>query len=113
MAEIDTPWVVQLYYSFQDPTYLHLIMEFCPGGDLMTMLLQYDTFSEDITKFYVAECVCAVEAVHNLGFVHRDVKPDNCMFIYIYIYIYFFFFFFFFFLFFSIYSKYLFNKYLK
>jgi len=97
MAEIDTPWVVQLYYSFQDPTYLHLIMEFCPGGDLMTMLLQYDTFSEDITKFYVAECVCAVEAVHNLGFVHRDVKPDNCMFIYIYIYIYFFFFFFFFF----------------
>jgi protein-serine/threonine kinase len=79
MAEIDTPWVVQLYYSFQDPTYLHLIMEFCPGGDLMTMLLQYDTFSEDITKFYVAECVCAVEAVHNLGFVHRDVKPDNLL----------------------------------
>jgi len=79
MAEIDTPWVVQLYYSFQDSTYLHLIMEFCPGGDLMTMLLQYDTFSEDITKFYIAECVCAVEAVHSLGFVHRDVKPDNLL----------------------------------
>jgi len=58
MAEIDTPWVVQLYYSFQDSTYLHLIMEFCPGGDLMTMLLQYDTFSEDITKFYIAMCMC-------------------------------------------------------
>lgn len=48
-------------------------MEFLPGGDLMTMLIKYDTFSEDVTRFYIAECVLAIEAVHKLGFIHRSV----------------------------------------
>ena len=73
-----TPWVVQLYYSFQDPAHLYLIMEFLPGGDLMTMLIKYDTFSEDVTRFYMAECACAIAAIQQLGYVHRDIKPDNC-----------------------------------
>jgi protein-serine/threonine kinase len=46
-------------------------MEFLPGGDLMTMLMKYDVFSEDVTRFYMAECTLAIEAVHNLGFIHR------------------------------------------
>ena len=46
-------------------------MEFLPGGDLMTMLIKYDTFSEDVSRFYMAECVMAIEAVHSLGFIHR------------------------------------------
>ena len=71
LAESNSPWVVQLYYSFQDSAYLYLIMEFLPGGDLMTMLIKYDTFSEDVTRFYIAECVLAIEAVHSLGFIHR------------------------------------------
>ncbi|KZV65785.1 kinase-like protein [Peniophora sp. CONT] len=79
LAESNSPWVVQLFYSFQDPAYLYLIMEFLPGGDLMTMLIKYDTFSEDVTRFYMAECVLAIEAVHNLGFIHRDIKPDNIL----------------------------------
>jgi len=36
-------------------------------------LIKYDTFSEDVTKFYMAECILAIEAVHNLGFIHRQV----------------------------------------
>ncbi|TFK43506.1 AGC/NDR protein kinase [Crucibulum laeve] len=79
LAEADSPWVVQLFYSFQDPSYLYLIMEFLPGGDLMTMLIKYDTFSEDVARFYIAECVLAIEAVHKLGFIHRDIKPDNIL----------------------------------
>ncbi|KAJ7638839.1 AGC/NDR protein kinase [Roridomyces roridus] len=79
LAESVSEWIVQLYYSFQDPSYLYLIMEFLPGGDLMTMLIKYDTFSEDVTRFYMAECVLAIEAVHQLGFIHRDIKPDNIL----------------------------------
>ncbi|KAJ3340756.1 Serine/threonine-protein kinase [Entophlyctis luteolus] len=77
----NTPWVVQLFYSFQDPLYLYLIMEFLPGGDMMTMLIKYDVFPEDVTRFYIGECIEALEAVHALGFVHRDLKPDNLYFL--------------------------------
>ena len=79
LAESNSPWVVQLYYSFQDTAYLYLLMEFLPGGDLMTMLIKYDTFSEDVTRFYIAECVLALEGIHQLGFIHRDIKPENLL----------------------------------
>lgn len=44
LVKSNSPWIVQLHYSFQDPTNLYLIMEFLPGGDLMSMLIKYDTF---------------------------------------------------------------------
>jgi hypothetical protein len=43
----------------------------------MTMLIKYDTFSEDVTRFYIAECVLAIEVVHNLGFIHRYVCESD------------------------------------
>ncbi|GAO15915.1 hypothetical protein UVI_02039390 [Ustilaginoidea virens] len=79
LAESDSPWVVKLYTTFQDAYFLYMLMEFLPGGDLMTMLIKYEIFSEDITRFYIAEIVLAIEAVHKLGFIHRDIKPDNIL----------------------------------
>lgn len=77
----DNPWLVKLHASFQDKAYLYLLMEFLPGGDLMTMLIKYEIFSEDITRFYMAELVMAIEAVHKLGFLHRyavySYSPNN------------------------------------
>lgn len=72
----DNPWLVKLHASFQDKAYLYLLMEFLPGGDLMTMLIKYEIFSEDITRFYMAELVMAIEAVHKLGFLHRYVFTE-------------------------------------
>lgn len=71
LANADSPWLVKLHTSFQDSTFLYMLMEFLPGGDLMTMLIKYEIFSEDITRFYMAEITLAIEAVHKLGFIHR------------------------------------------
>ncbi|OMH85944.1 Serine/threonine-protein kinase orb6 [Zancudomyces culisetae] len=79
LAGSDSPWVVELYFSFQDNRCLYMIMEFLPGGDLMTMLIKYDIFPEDVTRFYMAECILAIADIHRLGFVHRDIKPDNIL----------------------------------
>lgn len=73
LANADSPWLVKLHTSFQDSTFLYMLMEFLPGGDLMTMLIKYEIFSEDITRFYMAEITLALEAVHKLGFIHRYV----------------------------------------
>lgn len=54
-----------------------MLMEYLPGGDLMTMLIKYEVFSEDITRFYMAELTLAIEAVHKLGFIHRCVFTSS------------------------------------
>jgi serine/threonine kinase 38 len=71
------PWVVELYYAFQDATYLYIIMEYLPGGDMMTWLIKKDVFAEADVRFYVAELAAAVHSIHKMKYVHRDLKPDN------------------------------------
>jgi len=73
------PWVVSLFYSFQDADYLYLIMEYVPGGDMMTMLINKDTFTEEQTRFYIAQTITAIDSIHQLGYLHRDIKPDNLL----------------------------------
>ena len=73
------PWVVRLHCSFQDAARLYLVMEYVPGGDLMRVLMEHKTLSEAAARFYVAETVMAVESIHRLHYVHRDVKPDNIL----------------------------------
>ncbi|KAG7249669.1 hypothetical protein CRUP_010352, partial [Coryphaenoides rupestris] len=55
-------------------------MEYLPGGDLMSLLNRYeDQFDESMAQFYLAELVEAIHSVHQLGYVHRDVKPENVL----------------------------------
>jgi len=72
-------WVVRLYYSFQDALFLYLIMEYVPGGDLMSQLMNLEYLTEDETRFYIAELCLAVDSIHKLGYMHRDIKPDNIL----------------------------------
>jgi serine/threonine kinase 38 len=52
-------------------------MEFLQGGDLITLLMEKDILSEEMSRFYIAETILAIETVHNLNYIHRDLKPDN------------------------------------
>ncbi|KFD73134.1 hypothetical protein M514_04855 [Trichuris suis] len=79
LSEADNEWVVKLYYSFQDKDCLFFIMEYIPGGDMMALLIKKGLFEEQLAKFYIAELVCAIHSVHKLGFIHRDIKPDNIL----------------------------------
>ncbi|KAI7800090.1 serine/threonine-protein kinase LATS1 [Triplophysa rosa] len=79
LAEADNEWVVRLYYSFQDKDNLYFVMDYIPGGDMMSLLIRMGIFQEDLARFYIAELTCAVESVHKMGFIHRDIKPDNIL----------------------------------
>ena len=68
LVEADHTWVVKMYYSFQDPVNLYLIMEFLPGGDMMTLLMKKDTLSEEVTQFYIAETALAIDSIHKVTF---------------------------------------------
>jgi serine/threonine protein kinase len=81
LAQADTAnqWLTVLHCSFFDETHLYMAMEYMPGGDLMSLLIKEDTFSESVTRFFMAEAAQAISSVHALGYIHRDIKPDNML----------------------------------
>ncbi|KAK2890419.1 serine/threonine-protein kinase MRCK alpha isoform X8 [Channa argus] len=76
----DCQWITTLHYAFQDDNNLYLVMDYYVGGDLLTLLSKFeDRLPEEMAKFYLAEMVMAIDSIHQLHYVHRDIKPDNIL----------------------------------
>ncbi|KAK4424746.1 Phototropin-2 [Sesamum alatum] len=78
---LDHPFLPTLYTSFQTPTHVCLITDFCPGGELFALLDKQPLkmFKEDSARFYAAEVVIGLEYLHCLGIIYRDLKPENIL----------------------------------
>ena len=79
MSKVKSPWIVELKASFQEDDFLYLVMEYLPGGDFMNLLIKKDILTEEEARFYLAELILAIESIHKLDCIHRDIKPDNIL----------------------------------
>ena len=79
LHNVQNPFVVRLFYTFQNTDYLFWVMEYIQGGDVYSLLQGLNCFDESMAKVYAAEVVLALEYCHSKGIVHRDLKPDNLL----------------------------------
>ena len=73
------PFLVTLYYAFQTEAKLHLILEYVRGGELFTHLFKREHFTELECRFYIGEITLALEHLHKLGIIYRDIKLENIL----------------------------------
>lgn len=79
MKQTDHPFVLMMHYSFQTPDNLYMVLDYCPGGDLAHHLNKVQLFDEKVAKFFIAEVVLAIEYIHSLNVIYRDMKPENIL----------------------------------
>ncbi|KAF8399771.1 hypothetical protein HHK36_015641 [Tetracentron sinense] len=81
LLSLDHPFLPTLYTHFETEKFSCLVMEFCPGGDLHALRQRQPGkyFSEHAARFYVAEVLLALEYLHMLGIIYRDLKPENVL----------------------------------
>ena len=77
LADVVHPFIVKLHYAFQTEGKLYLILDFLRGGDLFTRLSKEIMFTEEDVKFYLAELALALDHLHHLGTIYRDLKPEK------------------------------------
>lgn len=79
LTQVSHPFIVNLWFSFQDVEYMYMVTDLLLGGDLRYHLNQQGRFCEDRAKLYICEIALALEYLHNENIVHRDVKPENIL----------------------------------
>lgn len=79
LEQIDHPYLVHLYGTFQDAHNLYMVLEYVVGGELFSFLRKSQRFPNHISKFYAAEVILAFEYLHSKNFIYRDLKPENLL----------------------------------
>ncbi|KXJ78636.1 hypothetical protein RP20_CCG003981, partial [Aedes albopictus] len=74
-----SPFLVTMHYAFQTDSKLHLILDYVSGGELFTHLYNKEHFTEDEVRIYIAEIIVALEQLHKLGIIYRDIKLENIL----------------------------------
>ena len=77
LEKVNNPYIVKLHYAFQTETKLYFFIDFLNGGELFTYLRKEQRFNEERAKFYAAEMVVAIGALHANDIIYRDLKPEN------------------------------------
>lgn len=79
MSKTSHPFIVTMHWAFQTSRKLHLVLDFCPGGELFFHLHNLGRFTEDQAKFYFAEILLGIDYLHQNGIIYRDLKPENIL----------------------------------
>ena len=79
LVKTEHPFIVKMYYAFETNKRLYLVQEFCRGGELFRRMEVERMMLEDHARFYLSEIVCALEYLHSLNIVYRDLKTENVM----------------------------------
>jgi len=81
LATTDHPFIVTLYWSFQSKGHLYFVMDYCAGGEFFRTLQKQPNkrLTEEAVRFYGAEVLLALEYLHMMGFIYRDLKPENLL----------------------------------
>lgn len=79
LAAVDSPFVVNLKYSFQSKDDIFLILDLMTGGDLSFHLSQTGKFTRKQCLYYAARIMLGLQALHDQQYVYRDLKPENCL----------------------------------
>ena len=77
LSKLNHPFIVNMHYAFQDKDNLYLVMDMLSGGDLRYHVSRYRKFSEEQTRFFIANMVYALQYIHSHNVIHRDIKPEN------------------------------------
>ena len=80
LSRMHHPFIVNIYFSFQDQDYLYLVMDLLTGGDLRYYYCKHRKFNEQESKFIIACLILGLEYIHSNNIIHRDLKPENLVF---------------------------------